>query len=165
MPETHTSAILNVLYILLSNETDSEILLLTVKAFGDYIPHSKIFFHNQEQKNILLSLIYGLCNHSSEMIRFQSVQILLDVVRTYYDVLESNIDDLLKISMQKLEDEESIAILTYEIWCSICDTEIARSIKNSHLPNREYSNKVYPMLLKAILNHIVQISTDQDKWS
>jgi len=65
-------------------------------------------------------------------------------------------------------DDESVAILTYEFWCSIGDIEIARlQTKNTNLPCRHYCNRSYSQLLEVIYPHLLLInpSEDEDTWT
>jgi hypothetical protein len=65
------------------------------------------------------------------------------------------------------QDDESLAILCYEFWCSIGDIEIARQdVKKSYLPCRNYCNKSYPQLLEVINQHLLSINSINDEnWT
>ena len=104
-------------------------------------------------------------------IRKGAVHCLLEIGRSFYDYLEENISGLLSVtSYSMVNDEESVAILTYEFWCSIGDIEIARSqTRNTNLPCRQYCNRSYVQLLEVIYPHLLLINSnnnyDEENWT
>ncbi len=70
-----------------------------------------------------------------------------------------------------LNDDESIAILSYEFWCSVGDIEIARlEVNKVGLNSKEYCNRAYNQLIEVIFQHLLtagnkSLSEDEDSWT
>lgn len=161
--------ILNTLYTLLSNTSDFDLQDVCLNALLNFIPFIKRFFLNKDQKSLVLDIIYKYTQNQEIKLRIIAIQCLLEIVRQYYDNLEENIKDLLNTTkLHMLKDDESCAILAYEIWCSIGDIEIARiETKNYTLPCRNYCNAIYRELLEVIFQHLLTVanSSNEDGWN
>lgn len=166
--ESQQGEILSCFYEILSKNEDLEVQQVTIAAMLNFIPYMKRFFENKEQRTLILSVIFKSTNSSDLKIRASSIQCILEIGRLYYDYIEENLSDFLSVTkLHMLSDDESIAILAYEFWCSIGDIEIARlDAKKTHYPCRNYCNQSYSELLSVITQHLLTVnSVTEESWN
>lgn len=127
-------------------------------------------FKVEAEKLILVQNIILSCVSPNSDIRLKAMQCLLEIVRCYYDYLGGRVlESIASATFNdiRVEDTEEVALISIEIWCSICDEEIDR-LKHPvpAKPCREYIRAAYTGLMSLLLESLKKKSpNDESDWN
>ncbi|OMJ85704.1 hypothetical protein SteCoe_12894 [Stentor coeruleus] len=146
------------------SETDFEIKSITLSAFRNSLKFIKANMQNLQERTIIMNLIYSCCQDQNVQIRSSSMMIICDILRIYYDEIESNLIDLGNLTYNIIRnDHENVGIFAVEFWNEVADEEIQR-IKYQDKPCKNYIETAAASLIPLLLEKIHLINEDLDEW-
>lgn len=146
------------------SETDFEIKNIALSAFRNSLKFIKANMQNPQERTIIMNLMYSCCQDQNIEIRSNSMMIVCDILRIYYDEIESNLIELGNLTYNIIRnDHESVAIFAVEFWNEAADEEIQR-LKYQDKPCRKYIETAAASLIPLLLEKIHLISEDLDEW-
>jgi importin subunit beta-1 len=93
---------------------------------------------------------------------------LAEIIRMYYHSVHNHMEDITKVTFEIMQkDEEEVATLAIEVWCSLCEEEIW--LKKHKKDCNNYTEAVFNDLLQLILTLLndsnIEEDEDSDTWN
>lgn len=168
IPDNQIANILDCFYKLLSQDNlNEELQFETLTAMEYLLPFISKFLQDENQKILLFNLIKKFTTHQAPKIRTKTLQIFVELVRNYYDIFNTYVDQLIDFTTFLLEkDEEKNKLLCYEIWFAIGDTETNRLKKQAvGVQCYRMCEKARTRLLPIFLSNLLTKQYISDEWT
>ncbi|KAH8699342.1 armadillo-type protein [Phaeosphaeriaceae sp. PMI808] len=162
----HSNAILTaVVQGARKEETNDEVRLAAINALSDSIEFVRSNFDNEGERNYIMQVICEATQASDTAIQQGSYGCLNRIMGLYYDKMRFYMEKaLFGLTIQGMKsEEEDVAKLAIEFWCTVCEEEITIEDDNSQAQAegstelREYFNfarvatqEVVPVLLELL---------------
>jgi importin subunit beta-1 len=164
----------SILTALVSNITpqvaNDDVKLAGITALNFCIQYCEKNFRVESEKGTLLENIISNCASPNSEIRLKAAQCILEVVRCYYDFL--GIPALEQIAaatfhLIRTDDVDEVALVSVEVWCSLCDEEIERmKHETPERPVRNYISTAYDSLMGLLFDGLKKKSAnDEGDWN
>ncbi len=108
-----------------ANENDSSLMQITMQATYHSIEFAENIFGKGEGGVIIERIIkHGL--NSDEEVRKKTMMCLAEIIRCYYDSVDKYMAPISELTSKiiKEDDDEEVATLAIEVWCTVCEGEI-----------------------------------------
>ena len=159
IPNETVANLLNTYYSLLNNDKiNPQLAINALNSILKFLPFISDFINDPESKINFYDLIEKYVKNDNEEIRKTSLQIFLEICKTYYDSLEDYIEKIFLFTKVIIEkDIESNKILCINIWCIIGYVEDYRNSNIKFTKKKSYGflQKFYQPLAELCLNYII----------
>lgn len=162
----HSNAILTaVVQGARKEETNNDVRVAAINALSDSIEFVRSNFENEGERNYIMQVICEATQADDNRIQQGSYGCLNRIMGLYYDKMRFYMEKaLFGLTIQGMKsDEEDVAKLAVEFWCTVCEEEIAIEDDNTQAQAegstelREYFNfarvatqEVVPVLLELL---------------
>jgi importin subunit beta-1 len=162
----HSNAILTaVVQGARKEETNNDVRVAAINALSDSIEFVRSNFDNEGERNYIMQVICEATQADDNRIQQGSYGCLNRIMGLYYDKMRFYMEKaLFGLTIQGMKsDEEDVAKLAVEFWCTVCEEEIAIEDDNTQAQAegstelREYFNfarvatqEVVPVLLELL---------------
>ena len=146
----HSNAILTaVVQGARKEETNSDVRVAAINALSDSIEFVRSNFENEGERNYIMQVICEATQADDNRIQQGSYGCLNRIMGLYYDKMRFYMEKaLFGLTIQGMKsDEEDVAKLAVEFWCTVCEEEIAIEDDNTQVSNspltyyvEEYAN-------------------------
>ena len=167
--------VLNAIFNILQDQNaTAELIIESFKALNDIVAFLGDILKNPNQRNYFFNILKEyLTKNPNGDIRKEALHVFTEFIKTYYVFLADKISEITDITILLLKnDGPENVILTYELWCTICDIEIKKFPKNVDGRNLEATNEFLMMaqrscyvLFDVIKVHLVSQDYDSDEWT
>ena len=152
------SKLTNMYYGLLTAQynNDNNIVNLIINcliSLKKFVPFIEGIISNDNFRLVFLNMIKVYMLNSDENIRRESIQVFAEIIKYYYNCLESYIDILIQVLFQIIEnDSDTNKKCCFELLSNIGEKEINsyNTISNFHFMDK-YKDKISELILKYIL--------------
>ena len=161
------NSILNGFFNILNDSKDENLLFDTLSGTAVLIPYLKQIFEVETNRRNFLSKLFSYLTHPSERIRKNTMLVVIDFVKFYYDYLHACFANLLEISKTLLENDSfENKIVCYQIWLQICDIEINRETEGDcSKVNAKFAQQAQQTLIPILIKHLVIEDYSDEQWT
>ena len=147
-------------------EKNLQVIKTSLSALKNSLKFIKCNIEAEEERKVILNVLYGLCTHPSSEIRREGLGVICDIGYFYYGFIESDLMNLGSLTYNVINnDEVSVALVGVEFWNIIGDIEV--SLLDSKSPSRGYistaASTLVPILLQKV--HIFDDDSDDSDWN
>jgi importin subunit beta-1 len=116
-------------------ETDTEVRLSAINALGDSLEFVKENFKNEGERNYIMQVICEATQAADARIQQGAFGCLNRIMSLYYEVMRFYMEKALfgLTIMGMKSEEEDVAKLAVEFWCTVCEEEISIEDDNSQV--------------------------------
>jgi importin subunit beta-1 len=132
----HSNAILTaVVQGARKEETNSDVRVAAIQALSDSIEFVRSNFDNEGERNYIMQVVCEATQADDTRIQQGSYGCLNRIMGLYYDKMRFYMEKaLFGLTIQGMKsDEEDVAKLAVEFWCTVCEEEIAIEDDNSQV--------------------------------
>ena len=145
-------------------ETNNEVKLIALKALRNSLPFAESNFKQDNEREIIMNLIFHGCNHSDDNIRTEGFQILCDIAFHYYEFLSFSLNQIGNLTFQAIRtDLQSIAVLGIEFWNIVADTEKLK-LENGESA-QGYTATAANSLVPLLLEKVPVFEQEDEEWN
>ena len=121
----------------------------------------KIF--EQNEGGIIIERVIQCAEYDSVQVRCNTMMCLAEIIRLYYTHINPHMEQITTVTFTILNGdfEDEIKTLAIEVWCSLCEEEIALK-KRNHADCKNYIETVFHQLLELMLNLLNTSDIDED---
>lgn len=159
-----------------STESDNDIKYAATTALCNSLDFVKNNFSNQNERDLILQMIFGAISSNSVNVRVAAYQCLVQIASNYYEYLNSYISQIYAVTSNAISNEdESVALQAIEFWSTLAEEEIALhdelidGITQTDRQSQNYiqqlckSNQLLPLLLQCLTQQESD-ELDDDGW-
>jgi len=148
-----------------ANTENTTLMQITMEAVYHSIGFAENIFKEGNGGVIIERIIkHGI--HSDTDVRIKTMMCIAEIVRCYYINLDSYMNDITTLTFKIIkEDEEEVATLGIEVWCSLCEEEINLNKMKSEERCKNYIQSAREPLLELVLFCINGSELDEDDES
>jgi importin subunit beta-1 len=135
----HSNAILTaVIQGARKEETNADIRLAAMTALADSLEFVRTNFENEGERNYIMQVICEATQAEDVRIQESAFGCLNRIMSLYYDKMRFYMEKaLFGLTVQGMRsEEEDVAKLAIEFWCSVCEEEISIEDDNSQVAHR-----------------------------
>lgn len=164
LDKDQTDAVITALLeALVANSENEEIMAIAIQAVLHSLMFAETIFH-ESKGGVIIERVLGAAIHPSVEVRTTTMMCLAEIIRLYYNHVDSHIEQIKNISFQIMrEDDEQVGTLAIEIWCSLCEEEIFLKKRKEECKN--YVAAVFRELLELMLTLLNDTNMDEDDES
>lgn len=152
---------------LVSNTGHEEIMKISIEA----VLHSLLFAEDifkEGNGGIIIERVLKCAEYDSVNVRTTTMMCLAEIVRLYYPHIDNYMSTIKDVTFNIMsKDEEEVATLAIEVWCSLCEEEIY--LKKRKEECRNYVDSVFSellqMMLKLLNDSDLEEEDDSDTWN
>ncbi|KAJ4291909.1 karyopherin Kap95 [Kalmusia sp. IMI 367209] len=134
--QNHSNAILTAV------ETNNDVRYAAIAALGDSIEFVRSNFENEGERNYIMQVICEATQADDNRIQQGAYGCLNRIMGLYYDKMRFYMEKaLFGLTIQGMKsDEEDVAKLAVEFWCTVCEEEISIEDDNQQVRNSLHRN-------------------------
>jgi len=138
---------------LANKSNDLKVIVVTLKAFYSALHLADIVFKDVAARDFIMASIFTICESNDEEVQEIAMQILVDLAKTFYDIVQFYFEPFCRITGQFAHlDEERVSAQAIEVWTTIAEEEADRLAKD--LPIQGYIAKGQDNLIQLMLECI-----------
>ncbi|MCJ1424384.1 karyopherin beta [Sticta canariensis] len=149
----HSNAILTaVVQGARKEETNLDVRLAAITALGDSLEFVRTNFDNEGERNYIMQVICEATQSGDGRIEAGAYGCLNRIMGLYYDKMKFYMEKALfgLTVMGMKNEEEDVAKLAVEFWCTVCEEEIAIEDDNAMARLKQKAREVIPVLLELL---------------
>lgn len=157
---THSNAILTaVVQGARKEETNNDVRNAALSALGDATEFIRTNFENEGERNYIMQVICESTQSTDSRIQAGAFGCLNRIMGIYYDKMRFYMEKALfgLTIMGMKSDEEDVAKLAIEFWCTVCEEEINIEDDNQAVSSTLDSSSNKPPLLTQVSRHSLKL--------
>lgn len=150
-------------------ETDAEVRLAATVALCDALQFASSNFENPAERNYIMQVTCEATLAHDPKLRAAAWNCLVDIAQFYYEKLPAYMTDIFALTQQAVRgDEEDVAMMALEFWCTVCEQEIERGLE-ADSDNHHFIDQALPQLVPLLLEQLTKqeegADSDEGDWN
>lgn len=110
---------------MIDTTADVSVRLAATRALLNALEYTEKNFNNEQERNYIMEAVAHAATFQNDEVRQAGFECFVKICQLYYNLLLPYMVQLFKLTVETIQgDNEDIAKLAIEVWCTICEEEI-----------------------------------------